>query len=324
MTNRSTASFDKVRLSDRYNLHLRHAHASNVRRLHTPHSPHLTDAIFWSLDGDFQWRIAERHGTLPTGAALLVAAGAKLTLDSVARAKQKNRHARSSSTSRTPETSHHSGESFALLALSLQPSAVIDTAVRAGFIHADAHIAFRSDVIVDDKRLIHLGEDLRHELVGGATGGDVVIDALVERTIVHLLRHYADFRRSDELELSRVGIVDRRIRRAVELMHAHLDRELPLDELAAAAYLSSFHFARLFKKLTGTTPHAYLTALRTQRAQRLLAETDLSITEIGARVGYSGSSSFAKAFREATGLSPREFRVSVAREKAGIHDLAVP
>jgi len=120
-------------------------------------------------------------------------------------------------------------------------------------------------------------------------------------------------RRSDELELSRVGLVDRRIRRAVELMHAHMDRELPLEEIAAAAYLSPFHFARLFKKLTGASPHAYLATLRVERAQALLAQTDLSVAEVSLRVGYASSSHFTKAFRQATGLTPSAFRAAVIR-----------
>src|SRR3712207_8402351 len=77
--------------------------------------------------------------------------------------------------------------------------------------------------------------------------------------------------------------------------------------------LSPFHFARLFKKLTGATPHAYLAALRAARARALLAETDLPVTEVGARVGYMSSSHFARAFRQATGLSPRAYRQEIGR-----------
>ena len=97
------------------------------------------------------------------------------------------------------------------------------------------------------------------------------------------------------------------------MMHAHLDRDLPLDEIAAAAYLSPFHFARLFKKLTGASPHAYLAALRSKRAQNLLADRDLSVSEVSARVGYSSSSHFTKAFRQSTGLTPRAFRKALVR-----------
>jgi AraC family transcriptional regulator len=98
------------------------------------------------------------------------------------------------------------------------------------------------------------------------------------------------------------------LRRAIEFMHDNCGRELSLSEIARAAYLSAFHFARLFKKITGLTPHAYLAGLRIEKARRLLAETDLQITEVGARVGYAGQSHFTKIFREATGLTPKAFR----------------
>ena len=132
--------------------------------------------------------------------------------------------------------------------------------------------------------------------------------ALVEQVLVHLLRNYSQPRLSDHLELSRVGLVDRRIRRSVELMHTQLDQDLSLKALAAASHLSPFHFARLFKKLTGSTPHNYLAAIRANRAQLLLAGTELSVTEVGAQVGYLSASHFTKAFRIATGTTPREFR----------------
>ncbi|HEX5883096.1 MAG TPA: helix-turn-helix transcriptional regulator, partial [Pyrinomonadaceae bacterium] len=64
----------------------------------------------------------------------------------------------------------------------------------------------------------------------------------------------------------------------------------------------------LFKKLTGSTPHNYLAGIRATRAQLLLAATDLSVTEVGAQVGYLSASHFTKAFRLATGTTPREFR----------------
>ena len=94
-------------------------------------------------------------------------------------------------------------------------------------------------------------------------------------------------------------------------MYLECARELSLAEIAAAAYVSEFHFARLFKKITGTTPHAYLAGLRIERARKLLAETDLAITEVGARVGYNSQSHFTKIFRAATGLTPHAFRAAI-------------
>lgn len=205
-----------------------------------------------------------------------------------------------------------------LLSLFLAPSFVMDAAVRTRLIGPRAHVIFRANTLERDERLMRLARDLARELIDAEAGQELVIGALIEQVVVHLLRHYSNVRRSDELELSRVGLVDRRIRRAIELMHARIDEDLPLEELAAAAYLSTFHFSRLFKKLTGTTPHAYLAALRTQRAQTLLAETDLSVTQISARVGYSSPSHFTKAFRQTTGLTPRAFRAALISRRTNL------
>jgi AraC-like DNA-binding protein len=195
----------------------------------------------------------------------------------------------------------------------LSPVFVTDCAARAGLARADMVVTFRVRVVRNDARLARLARDLAEELREEAAGQELVVGALVEQALVQLLRRYANLRRSAHLELSRAGLVDRRIRLAVELMHAHLHRELALEEIASAAHLSPFHFARLFKKLTGATPHAYLASLRAARAQALLAETDLPVTEVGARVGYMSSSHFARAFRQATGLSPRAYRKALVR-----------
>jgi AraC family transcriptional regulator len=172
-------------------------------------------------------------------------------------------------------------------------------------------VTFTGEPMRRDRKLEGLLEEFASELATEKPGRAIVMRALVEQLLVHILRSYSTPRLSEELELSRVGLVDRRIRRSVELMHTQLDQDLTLKALAAASYLSPFHFARLFKKLTGTSPHNYLAGIRATKAQLLLAETDLSVTEIGARVGYLSGSHFTKAFRLATGATPREFRKNI-------------
>ena len=203
-----------------------------------------------------------------------------------------------------------------ILSLTLAPAFLLDAAVRSRLTRDDALITFPLAAVTGDARLASVARHLADELRDEDAGHEIVLDALVEQLSVQLLRRHASISRRDELELSRVGLVDRRVRRAVELMHARLDRELPLEELAAAAYLSPFHFARIFKKATGASPHAYLAALRIERAQQLLASTDHSVTEIGSRVGYQSPSHFGKAFRQATGLSPRAFRAGLVAPRA--------
>jgi len=203
------------------------------------------------------------------------------------------------------------GQQVELLFLTFSASLVIQNAAAMRLIPPKSIVTFTGEHMRRDRKLDGLLEEFAVELATEKPGRAIVMRALVEQLLVHILRNYSTPRLSEELELSRVGLVDRRIRRSVELMHTQLDQDLSLKALAAASYLSPFHFARLFKKLTGTSPHNYLAGVRANKAQLLLAETDLSVTEIGARVGYLSGSHFTKAFRMATGATPREFRKSL-------------
>jgi AraC family transcriptional regulator len=200
------------------------------------------------------------------------------------------------------------GRNVELLFLTISASLVIQHATSMRLIPPKSIVSFTAEHVLGDQRLDALLNEFVSELAAEKPGKEIVMRALVEQTLVHVLRNYSTPRLSEELELSRAGLIDRRIRRSIELMHTQLDQDLTLKSLAAASYLSPFHFARLFKKLTGTSPHNYLAGIRAARAQLLLAETDLSITQIGARVGYLSGSHFTKAFRLATGATPREFR----------------
>ena len=195
-----------------------------------------------------------------------------------------------------------------LLFMTFSASLVMQHAEAMRLTPPKSTVMFKSGPLANDAKLVNIFAEFIAELTSEKPGQVIVMHALVEQLMVHVLRNYAQPRRSEELELSRAGLVDRRIRRSVELMHTQLDQDLTLRALAAASYLSPFHFARLFKKLTGSTPHNYLAGIRAARAQLLLAETELSVTEIGARVGYLSASHFTKAFRLATGTTPREFR----------------
>lgn len=199
-----------------------------------------------------------------------------------------------------------------LLCVQIAPSHLIESATRLKIFRTGSMLLF-AHPHTTDPRLTATLQSLYHEMTEAAAGWREVVRSLLAQLTVQILRSHINLKRSEELELSRVGIVDRRLRRAMEFMHDHCARELSLAEIAAAAFLSEFHFARLFKKITGTTPHAYLAGLRIERARQLLAETDLALTEVGAQVGYQSQSHFTKIFRAATGLTPHAFRAAGAR-----------
>jgi AraC-like DNA-binding protein len=100
-------------------------------------------------------------------------------------------------------------------------------------------------------------------------------------------------------------------RRAVETalwIDAHSHREIDLEQTAAQAGISPFHFLRLFSSVLGVTPHQYLVRSRLRHAARLLADDDISITDIAYDVGFGDLSNFVRTFHRAAGLSPLRFR----------------
>ncbi|MGQ3296862.1 helix-turn-helix domain-containing protein [Reyranella sp.] len=100
-------------------------------------------------------------------------------------------------------------------------------------------------------------------------------------------------------------------RRCLELMRVRLSEDISLDELAAEAQLSPFHFARMFKQSLGVPPRVYLTRLRVEKACELLEMTDLPITEIALEVGYSSNQVLARVFLKHMRLSPSDYRRAV-------------
>lgn len=91
-------------------------------------------------------------------------------------------------------------------------------------------------------------------------------------------------------------------------INAHCTEDLSLDELANEAGFSKYHFARLFKEITGTTCHNYLLGRRLLFAKTLLADFSLPITEVAMRSGFNSLATFNRIFKFQIGCTPSEFR----------------
>jgi AraC-like DNA-binding protein len=106
------------------------------------------------------------------------------------------------------------------------------------------------------------------------------------------------------------GLTPRALQRIREYIEAHLTDNIELGTLAVMAGLSKWHFARAFKQSIGSPPHFYLIQRRLERAQELLAESDLSLAQIALKSGFSDQSHFSRRFRMFFGVTPRSFRWS--------------
>jgi AraC family transcriptional regulator len=107
---------------------------------------------------------------------------------------------------------------------------------------------------------------------------------------------------------ARGGLPGWQQKRVVEFIEEHLAEEISLAALAALVDLSLYHFARAFTQSFGEPPHRYHMTRRMDRAKILLQKPALSVTQIGARIGFCETSSFTRAFRKFTGLTPTEYR----------------
>jgi AraC family transcriptional regulator len=105
----------------------------------------------------------------------------------------------------------------------------------------------------------------------------------------------------------------RAVERVITAARERLCEPISLHDMSRVAYLSTFHFNRVFHQITGLPPAKFIQAMRLEEAKRLLLNTQLSITDISFEVGYNSLSTFTRRFTQRVGLGPREFRYLAER-----------
>lgn len=102
--------------------------------------------------------------------------------------------------------------------------------------------------------------------------------------------------------------MDKKINSICRYISDNCDSDLSLDEISSKAGFSPYYFSRKFKRLTGDTFIEYLTKQRIKRAQILLSDFSLSMTEISYHSGFKSISTFNRVFLKYKGCSPSEYR----------------
>jgi AraC-like DNA-binding protein len=102
-----------------------------------------------------------------------------------------------------------------------------------------------------------------------------------------------------------------RLVRVLVHVHEHLDDPLPLDDLAAIAHFSPFHFHRIFSGMIGESVAQHVRRLRLERAALRLQHTQQPITHIAFDAGYENHESFTRAFKNAFDRTPSAYRAEL-------------
>jgi len=144
------------------------------------------------------------------------------------------------------------------------------------------------------------------EIKGKDTGYQLVLEKLVGQMVIYLLRELDS---NLNKITSKFNTTDKKsIDKAIYFIKNNFDKEFSLDEIAAKANYSPYHFIRVFKAETGKTPFQYLLEIKIAKAKELLNKSSKPITEICYDCGFNNRSHFSVIFKRKTGNTPSSYR----------------
>jgi len=200
----------------------------------------------------------------------------------------------------------HNGEWVGLMNVPHLQLGISDAALTAATDEADGEIELHPHRKFADSRLGALVNAVHAEMLAGFPSGRLFLDSIEQAMAVALVSGQAV--KSRPVTISRGGLGSSRLRRITDLVHARLEDELGLDELAQSVGLSTAHFARMFRKSTGETPHQFVLRNRLERAKAMLRAPDMRVLAVAVACGFKTQQHFAQAFRSVYGVSPTEYR----------------
>jgi AraC family transcriptional regulator len=182
---------------------------------------------------------------------------------------------------------------------------------REMYSHDVEDIELHDVVKANDPAIHRTCMQIAHEAAQGTAGSRLMVDALTSQLAVYILRRHAQVRFR---EAGSDGTLSFRQDRAVrDYVRDHLSETITLNDLAAEAGLSRFHFARRFRLATGTTAHEFVLQQRVQRALVMLKRTSTPLPEIARECGFADQSHLTREFKKRVGTTPGAYRAQSRR-----------
>ena len=200
----------------------------------------------------------------------------------------------------------HEGEWVGIMDVPSVNLGISDAALMATHDGISGQVELRPQRKFVDARLRALVEAVNAERVAGFPSGRLFLDSVEQALAVALVNGHAV--RSRFVRTYRGGLGAARLRRIKELVDAKMEDELTLAELAQSVELSTAHFARMFRKSTGETPHQFVLRHKVERAKERLCSANARIIDVAVACGFKTQEHFAQVFRQMCGVSPTEYR----------------
>ncbi|WP_460141558.1 helix-turn-helix domain-containing protein [Pseudomonas sp. S2_E01] len=171
----------------------------------------------------------------------------------------------------------------------------------------------------EDDLIASIGHAIFVELYNPSHAGTLLVETLACSVAARLLQRFTS---TSPSRLSSLDVVAhpgmKRIRQVMDYIEDNIESTITLDDMAAVAYLSRFHFSRAFKAATGKTPYSYVTERRMERARHLLRHSAHTVAGVAMALSFSSQATFSRAFRQYTGQTPNEFAKHSRTRREGV------
>jgi AraC family transcriptional regulator len=182
---------------------------------------------------------------------------------------------------------------------------LFDRAIEEGADRDARSVEIVPQFLIRDLVLERIAHQLLKEIAEPHPDACICAETLAQELAVHLIEVHSNLA---PLPANRPHtMAPQKLKRAEDFIRANLGSEMRLQDMADAAQMSLFHFAKSFKQATGHSPHQYLRVQRLCQARALLHDATLSIGEIAKVVGFTHSY-FTAVFTRHMGMTPSQFR----------------
>ncbi len=150
-------------------------------------------------------------------------------------------------------------------------------------------------------------DEIMNEHMSNTVGSDMVIKGCTYRLMSYLVRNYTSHKITEKEALLNRSKRDK-LTSLIYYISNNYYKKITSEDMASVCYMNKSHFCRFFKKSLGKSPIEFLNDYRIEKACELLAETNMTITEIAFSVGFEDINYFSRVFKRKKAVSPTEYK----------------